>query len=85
MRVLIVDDDAGLRQSLALLLQETGYDVVSEGDPEQALQRAARAGSFDLVLCDVRMPKMDGGDLPAGATAPTAGRGAAHHDERVRQ
>ena len=59
MRVLIVDDDAGLRQSLALLLQETGYDVVSEGDPEQALQRAA-TGSFDLVLCDVRMPKMDG-------------------------
>jgi len=59
MRVLIVDDDAGLRQSLALLLQETGYDVVAEGDPEQALQRAM-SGTFDLVLCDVRMPKMDG-------------------------
>ncbi len=59
MRVLIVDDDAGLRQSLALLLQEAGYDVVTEGDPEQALQRAS-AGAFDLVLCDVRMPKMDG-------------------------
>jgi two-component system, NtrC family, response regulator AtoC len=59
MRVLIVDDDAGLRQSLALLLQEAGYDVVSEGDPEQALQRAA-TGPFELILCDVRMPKMDG-------------------------
>jgi two-component system response regulator AtoC len=59
MRVLIVDDDAGLRQSLALLLQEAGYDVVTEGDPEQALQRAT-SGTFDLVLCDVRMPKMDG-------------------------
>ena len=59
MRVLIVDDDAGLRQSLALLLQEAGYDVVAEGDPELALQRAA-SGTFDLVLCDVRMPKMDG-------------------------
>src|SRR6185295_17846833 len=59
MRVLIVDDDAGLRQSLGLLLQEAGYDVVGEGDPEQALQRAA-GGSVDLVLCDVRMPKMDG-------------------------
>ena len=59
MRVLIVDDDAGLRQSLALLLQEAGYDVVAEGDPEQALQRAP-SGTFDLVLCDVRMPKMDG-------------------------
>ncbi len=59
MRVLIVDDDAGLRQSLALLLQESGYDVAAEGDPEQALVRAA-GGAFDLVLCDVRMPKMDG-------------------------
>jgi two-component system response regulator AtoC len=59
MRVLIVDDDAGLRQSLALLLQEAGYDAVTEGDPEQALTRAT-SGTFDLVLCDVKMPKMDG-------------------------
>ena len=59
MRMLIVDDDAGLRQSLALLLQEAGYDVASEGDPEQALRRAG-AETFDLILSDVRMPKMDG-------------------------
>ncbi|HET6580191.1 MAG TPA: sigma-54 dependent transcriptional regulator [Gemmatimonadales bacterium] len=59
MRVLIVDDDAGLRQSLALLLQEAGYDAVGEADPEQALRRAADGG-FELVLCDVRMPGMDG-------------------------
>ncbi|HEX3235783.1 MAG TPA: sigma-54 dependent transcriptional regulator [Gemmatimonadales bacterium] len=59
MRLLIVDDDPGLRQSLALLLAEAGYQVVSEGDPEQALGRAA-SEIFDLILCDVRMPKMDG-------------------------
>jgi two-component system response regulator AtoC len=59
MRLLIVDDDAGLRQSLALLLQEAGYDVVTEGDPEQALDRAT-GEAFDLILSDVRMPKMDG-------------------------
>jgi two-component system, NtrC family, response regulator AtoC len=59
MRLLIVDDDAGLRHSLALLLQEAGYEVAAEGDPEEALTRAA-AESFDLILCDVRMPKMDG-------------------------
>jgi two-component system response regulator AtoC len=59
MRLLIVDDDAGLRQSLALLLQDAGYDVAGEGDPEEALRRAA-AESFDLILCDVRMPRMDG-------------------------
>jgi DNA-binding NtrC family response regulator len=59
MRVLIVDDDAGLRQSLALLLHEAGYDAVGEADPEQALRRAGDGG-FELVLCDVRMPGMDG-------------------------
>jgi len=59
MRVLIVDDDAGLRQSLSLLLREAGYEAVGEGDPEQAL-RQALAGGFELILCDVRMPGMDG-------------------------
>jgi DNA-binding NtrC family response regulator len=58
-RILIVDDDAGLRHSLSLLLQEAGYDVAAEGDPEQALRRAC-AEPFDLILCDVRMPRMDG-------------------------
>jgi two-component system response regulator AtoC len=59
MRVLIVDDDAGLRQSLALLLQESGYEAAAEADPEQALGRAG-GEAFDVILCDVRMPKMDG-------------------------
>ena len=59
MRLLIVDDDAGLRQSLSLLLGESGYQVDSESDPERALKRASE-DEFDLILCDVRMPKMDG-------------------------
>src|SRR6476661_4081280 len=59
MRLLIVDDDAGLRQSLALLLQEAGDEVVAESDPEQALRRAS-AEPFEAILCDVKMPKMDG-------------------------
>ncbi len=59
MRLLIVDDDAGLRQSLALLLGESGYQVEAEGDPDRALKRAS-VEEFDLILCDVRMPKMDG-------------------------
>jgi DNA-binding NtrC family response regulator len=59
MRLLIVDDDAGLRQSLTLLLGEAGYQVEAESDPERALKRAS-AEAYDLILCDVRMPKMDG-------------------------
>jgi two-component system response regulator AtoC len=58
-RVLVVDDEPGLRQSLGLLLADAGYDVVAEGNGTRALERAL-AESFDLVLCDVRMPQMDG-------------------------
>src|ERR1700682_293277 len=59
MRLLIVDDDAGFRQSLALLLGESGYTVEAEGDPAGALARAS-AEEFDLILCDVKMSSMDG-------------------------
>ena len=59
MRILIVDDEAALRRSLELLLTESGYPVEVEGDPERALARAA-SEPFDLILCDVRMPGIDG-------------------------
>ncbi|HEX9581391.1 MAG TPA: sigma-54 dependent transcriptional regulator [Gemmatimonadales bacterium] len=59
MRILILDDDPGLRQSLALILEGDGYQVVSEGSPGRALERVKRE-SFDLILCDVRMPEMTG-------------------------
>jgi two-component system response regulator AtoC len=59
MRILIVDDDAGLRRSLGLLLDAEGYSVETEGDPQKGLVRAAEQ-PFDVILCDVRMPGMDG-------------------------
>ena len=58
-RVLVLDDDPGLRQSLGLLLGESGFEVVTEGDPERGLARAL-AEPFDVVLCDIKMPKLDG-------------------------
>jgi DNA-binding NtrC family response regulator len=58
-RVLVVDDEPGLRQSLGLLLTDAGYAVTAESDGRRALERAL-AEPFDLVLCDVRMPEMDG-------------------------
>src|SRR2546426_6241069 len=58
-RVLVVDDEPGLRQSLGLLLADAGYEVASEGNGTRALERAL-GESFDVVLCDVRMPDMDG-------------------------
>src|SRR2546429_782128 len=58
-RVLVIDDEPGLRQSLGLLLVDAGYEVAAEGDGRRGLDRAL-AESFDLILCDVRMPQMDG-------------------------
>jgi two-component system response regulator AtoC len=58
-RVLVVDDEPGLRQSLGLLLTDAGYAVTAEQNGRRALERAT-AEPFDLVLCDVRMPEMDG-------------------------
>jgi len=58
-RVLIVDDEPGLRQSLGLLLSGAGYEVASERNGREGLTRAL-AEPFDLLLCDVRMPELDG-------------------------
>jgi two-component system, NtrC family, response regulator AtoC len=58
-RVLVVDDEPGLRHSLGLLLTDAGYEVVAEGSGTRALERA-RGEPFDLILCDVRMPDLDG-------------------------
>ncbi|PYP40569.1 MAG: hypothetical protein DMD48_03050 [Gemmatimonadetes bacterium] len=58
-RILVIDDEPGLRQSLGLLLTDAGYTVTAEQDGRRGLDRAV-AETFDLVLCDVRMPEMDG-------------------------
>jgi two-component system, NtrC family, response regulator AtoC len=59
MRLLIVEDDAGSRQSLAQLLGESGYVVETEDDPEHALTRVATE-QFDIILCSVKLPGVDG-------------------------
>jgi two-component system, NtrC family, response regulator AtoC len=59
MRLLIVEDDAGSRHSLAQLLGDSGYVVETEDDAERALTRAV-AEQFDMVLCSVKLPGIDG-------------------------
>src|SRR5262245_28217607 len=58
-RVLIIDDEEGVRSSLALLLADEGYDARTAGDGESGL-RAAAESSFHVVLCDIRMPGRSG-------------------------
>jgi two-component system, NtrC family, response regulator AtoC len=59
MKILIIDDDAGLRKSLSLILGDAGYDVVHAEDGEMGLSTALEQDP-DLILCDVRMPKLGG-------------------------
>jgi two-component system response regulator AtoC len=58
-RVLVVDDEEGVREYLAEALELAGHEVEQAGDGEAALARL-RAGSFHLVLTDLKMPRLDG-------------------------
>ena len=68
LRVLVVDDEENLRHLLTLILGRAGYAVRVASNGREAL---ALRGEADVVLCDVRMPEMDGlaflGALPPGA------------------
>ncbi|MEJ2547172.1 MAG: sigma-54 dependent transcriptional regulator [Gemmatimonadota bacterium] len=59
MRILILDDDAGLRRTVSLLLEDEGHDVITAADGEEGLQKATESQP-DLILTDVRMPGLDG-------------------------
>lgn len=58
-RVLVVDDNAGVRELFTLALRLDGCHVVEAGGGREALARA-RAGGFDAILLDSRMPDLDG-------------------------
>jgi two-component system response regulator AtoC len=58
-RILIIDDEPGVRTSLSLILEDEGYQVRSAASAEPALA-LLREQHFDVVLCDVRMPGRDG-------------------------
>jgi two-component system response regulator AtoC len=58
-KILVVDDELGLRHTLTLILQAEGHEVRSASDGASALERLAE-GPADLIVCDVRMPGLDG-------------------------
>jgi len=59
MKILIIDDEESMRHMLSVILKREGYEPVSFGDARAALEELSR-DDFDFILCDIRMPSMDG-------------------------
>jgi signal transduction histidine kinase/DNA-binding response OmpR family regulator len=61
-RILVVDDEKGMCASLQTLISKAGYQVTTADEGEEAIQKI-RQDNFDLVITDVRMPRVDGLDI----------------------
>ena len=57
--ILVVEDETALANALAEALRDAGYAVARAADGEEALAEV-RARQFDLVICDLKMPRLDG-------------------------
>jgi two-component system cell cycle sensor histidine kinase/response regulator CckA len=68
LRVLVVDDEAPIRELLRSVLSMRGHEVQCVGDGEEGLQ-ACLAGSFDVVVADYQMPRMNGAAFLAALDA----------------
>jgi DNA-binding NtrC family response regulator len=84
-RVLVVDDDPGVRYTLREILESAQLEVEEAADGAEALERV-EAGGFSLVVTDLRMPRLDGMELlrrlSARSPAPRVVVITAHGSER---
>jgi DNA-binding NtrC family response regulator len=60
--ILVIDDELGIRQLLSLVMGEQGYKVLTAADGEEGLQ-VAKQNRVDVVISDMKMPKMGGLDV----------------------
>ncbi|MBL8921543.1 MAG: sigma-54-dependent Fis family transcriptional regulator [Myxococcaceae bacterium] len=67
-RILVVDDEQNARDGLTTILREEGYDVAEAADGEAGYEKLSQF-SPEAVLCDIKMPKMDGLELLRKARA----------------
>ncbi len=58
-KLLVIDDEVDIRESLGRILERYGYSVLTAQDGEEGLKIISEQ-DIDIVLCDISMPKMDG-------------------------
>ena len=61
-RILVVDDEESIREFLEIMLKKEGYEITTAEDGERALELVKKK-SFDMVISDMQMPKMNGMEL----------------------
>ena len=61
-KVLIADDEEVIRKFLRIHLDKLGYEVMEAADGEQAIEQLGK-DDFDLLICDIMMPKKDGWEV----------------------
>ena len=61
-KILVVDDEASIREFLEIMLKKEGYDVTCAEDGQQAVE-ILKKKSFDMVISDLQMPRMTGVEL----------------------
>ena len=67
LRILLVDDHAAVRATIAALLQDSGHEIVEAADGDKALKLLAAKQTFDLLITDYAMPNVSGAEVIAGS------------------
>jgi len=62
-RILVVDDELGVREGCRKILASEGYEVVTAGDGKAGLEQFTERGPFEVLLVDLQMPRMSGLEL----------------------
>ncbi len=62
-KILVVDDEKGIRESLTIILEIEGYDVLSAPNADKALELVTEGSKFDFIICDIRLPGKNGIDF----------------------
>lgn len=66
-KILIIDDEKSIRHTLRDILEYEKYEIDEAKDGEEGLEKL-KSGNFDVALCDIKMPKMDGLEVLKAAT-----------------